>query len=128
MKLTLAAAALIVFAFEQCPKVNADAAANATSSKLVCDNIEAGTDPATLLEGRHITIALYSGELSQLNDTTGEWSGYDIDLMDKLARTGGFTYVTACQTVCIPAPHPNCVVYMSTRADVFNAGALFVAA
>lgn len=69
-----------------------DAASNLSSNKLVCDTIKAGTDPATLLIGRHITIGLYSGELSQLDESTGKWSGYDIDLMDKLAKTGQFTY------------------------------------
>eukprot|EP00729_Bicosta_minor_P003345 gene3345-17348_t len=63
-----------------------------TTSKLVCDTIQAGEDPAMLLDGRHITIGLYSGELSQLNESTGEWTGYDIDLMNKLAKTGRFTY------------------------------------
>ena len=60
-------------------------------SKLVCDDIRQGEDPSMLLNGRHITIALYSGELSQLNESTGQWTGYDIALMDKLAKTGNFT-------------------------------------
>lgn len=38
--------------------VNGSMAAN-TTSKLVCDTIQAGEDPAMLLDGRHITIGLY---------------------------------------------------------------------
>ena len=36
---------------------------------------------------------LYSGELSNIDDN-GIWTGYDIDLLDKLAGLGGFTYST----------------------------------
>ena len=68
--------------------------ATGACSKLVCDDIQAGEDPATLLSGQHITIGLYSGELSFLNESTGQWSGYDIALMDKLAKIGNFTYVS----------------------------------
>lgn len=52
----------------------------------------------------------YSGELSQLNESTGEWTGYDIDLMNKLAKTGRFTYASQ------PAFLPGCHSHKNTHA------------
>ena len=43
------------------------------------------------LRGLHIRFALYDGELAHEVERD-EWWGYDIDLVRRLAETGGFTY------------------------------------
>jgi hypothetical protein len=54
-------------------------------------NLDADS-PASLLQGRHIRIGLVSEELSEYDEEGDVWSGYDMDLLDKLAVLGNFTY------------------------------------
>ena len=56
----------------------------------VC-NLDA-SDPQKILSGKNVNIGLYSGELASYNPTTGVWSGYDVELLDRLAQLGDFTY------------------------------------
>jgi len=74
-----------------------------------CDS--SGTDATQFLTGQSLRVALYSGELADCdfsnygdqcniygvttqaeNDGSVVWSGYDIDLLDKLALLGNFSY------------------------------------
>eukprot|EP00039_Didymoeca_costata_P016653 m.301599 g.301599 ORF g.301599 m.301599 type:complete len:600 (-) comp16427_c0_seq2:20-1819(-) len=73
----------------------------------LCYNSSTAVDSKELLQGQHITIAFYDGETLECDRTTfpkkcsrygiaksneNVWSGYEVEMWERLAEIGNFTY------------------------------------
>ena len=77
--------------------------ANHTGANHTGTNECAGPFPLTWCAGRHLRVAMYSSELAVHQGTKecagyplphckNEWSGFDMQIWERMAKMGGFTY------------------------------------